>query len=275
MINSFKQWIKPYYQKWLVFQEKRPVWATLIVHGGGAVIASLFLLWAIFNIFLPIYTRHGKSRQIPNVVNKRLPQAIEELEDKGLTVRLDSVYDEKKQPLTIIEQYPKAGYTYKKRNREVILTYNMSKPPLIELPDLKGRSLDIVKEQLKSLKLNIGNILYVPYSHVVFVEYQYKGKPVKAGQKIPQGETLDIVMGSGKCTKMLTPIFIGLSLEEAIQKAHIYGLEYEVDSTKYIPFADPTKIYSQSPGIRDSVCKGDKVIFVISSHTQKKKTKKY
>lgn len=270
-MDKIKHFVQEYYQKWLNFQEKKPVLAALILHGGGVVFASLVLLWSVFNVIMPIYTRHGKSKEIPNVIKKKLSEAVEELESKGLTVRLDSVYDEKRPPLTVLDQYPKGGYTYKKRNREVIITYNMSKPPLVELPDLKGRSLDIVREQMKSLKLNIGNISYIPYPYSVFIEYQYKGKTLSAGKKIQQGETLDIVMGSGQCIKMLTPVFTGLTLKEAIRKAEQYGLEYEVDSTKHILYAQPGRVHSQSPGIRDSVCKGDKVIFVLTSYKKKKK----
>ncbi len=271
MIEQVKSKVKIYYQKWRSFQEKKPVLAAVIIHGGGVILGSFVVLWSIFNVLMPIYTRHGKSKEIPNVVKKKFHEAVEELENKGLTVRLDSVYDEKRPPLIVLDQYPKGGYTYKKRNREVIITYNMSKPPLVELPDLKGKSLDIVKEQMKSLKINIGNISYIPYPYNVFVEYQYKGKSLAAGKKIQQGETIDIVMGSGQCNKMLTPIFTGLSLKEAIRKAEQYGLEYEVDSTKYIQYAIPGKIHSQSPGIRDSVCKGDRVILVLTSYKKKKK----
>lgn len=270
-MDKLKNLIQQYYQKWKQFQEKKPVLAAVILHGGGVLLSSFVLLWSIFNVFMPVYTRHGKSKEIPNVVKKKFAQAVEELEGKGLTVRLDSVYDEKRPPLTVLDQYPKGGYTYKKGNREVIITYNMSKPPLVELPDLKGRSLDIVREQMKSLKLNIGNISYVPYPYSVFIEYQYKGKTISAGKKIQQGETLDIIIGSGQCNKMLTPVFTGMTLKEAIRKAEQYGLEYEVDSTKYIPNASTGKVHSQSPGIRDSVCKGDRVIFVLTSYRKKKK----
>lgn len=270
-MDKFKSLLKQYYQKWRTFQEKKPILAALILHGGGVVVGSFLILWSVFNVFMPIYTRHGKSKEIPNVVKKKFAEAVEELESKGLTIRLDSVYDEKRPPLVVLDQYPKGGYTYKKSNREVIVTYNMSKPPLIELPDLKGKSLDIVKEQMKSLKLNIGNISYIPYPYSVFIEYQYKGKTMSAGKKIQQGEMLDIVMGSGQCNKMLTPVFTGLTLKEAIRKAEQYGLEYEVDSSKYIQYAPIGKVHSQSPGIRDSVCKGDRVIFVLTSYKKKKK----
>lgn len=268
-MDKLKELIKKYYAKWLTFQEKKPVLAALLLHGGGAIFASFMMLWLVFNVFMPIYTKHGKSKTMPNVVKKKLLEATQELENKGLTVRLDSIYDEKYRPFEVVHQYPKGGYTYKKRNREVILTYNMSKPPLVELPDLKGRSLDIVQEQMKSLKLNIGNISYVPYPYSVFVEYQYKGKSLSAGRKVQQGESIDIVMGSGKCAKMLTPIFIGLTLKEAIRKAEMYGLEYEIDSTKHILYATKGRVHSQSPGIRDSVCKGDKVILVLPSNQRK------
>jgi beta-lactam-binding protein with PASTA domain len=69
----------------------------------------------------------------------------------------DSVYIDTLPPLTVVKQSPQSDDVVK-IHRTVYLTINRAKPPLIDMPDLRGFSFRSAQMFLESMGLKAGKI---------------------------------------------------------------------------------------------------------------------
>jgi beta-lactam-binding protein with PASTA domain len=72
---------------------------------------------------------------------------------------VDSAYNAKKRPLTVLDQTPTANAKVKE-GRTIYLTVNSRIPPMIKMPELKDASLKQAQMILESAGLNVGKLIY-------------------------------------------------------------------------------------------------------------------
>lgn len=188
----------------------------VIYHG---VVATLFYLgfFLLFALFVRWYTQHGQTIAVPEVAGKSFSEAVQILENVSLHYRIsDSVYDESKPPLTVIDQTPLPA-SLVKDGRTVYLTINATTPPRITMPDLKDVSLKQASMILQSYGLKVGKLTYKPdLAKDVVLETRVGGKAVNAGAEIKKGDKVDLILGDGLGeTSVEVPNLIGLTLREA------------------------------------------------------------
>lgn len=148
--------------------------------------------------WLDWWTQHGKTATVPELKGMRYGDAVQRLEEAGMTVELsDSVYDSKARPGAVIEQNPSGGSTVKP-GRTVYLTINAFYPRQITVPTLTDVSLRQARSALEGL--GVTNITEVP----VISEYkdlvlgaEYRGKPLRAGMRIPVNAAVVLKVGDG------------------------------------------------------------------------------
>lgn len=173
----------------------KPVFKHLLITvGSGLLIILLF-----FYGFLPSTTNHGETITVPDVKNQRLEDLEDVLVSRNLryTVNTDSGYAADQEPLTVIDQFPKANSKVKE-NRRVYVTLNARKPPLVKMPALIDKSLMISQITLQSFGLKLGKIEYRPdMAANVVLEQWYKGRPIAEGAMIPKGSNIDLYIGDG------------------------------------------------------------------------------
>lgn len=175
--------------------------------------SGLVLLMGIF-LFLNIYTQHGSSVEVPSLVKLTVADAERLLESKSLRLQVvDSVYNDKATPNTILEQFPKAGERVKE-SRTIYLIINTATPTMVNLHyrAVIGRSLADVQRKFEVLGLRVGSMEYIPGrgentvaqvkmgSRVVFIEADpMRGiKPPTAPVQIPRGSVIDLVLYKGE-----------------------------------------------------------------------------
>lgn len=189
---------------------------------GIALLLMLIVQWS-----LKSYTRHGESIAVPDLRGKSLEQAIELLDDKGLEYHvMDSVFDTDKPPMSIVEQNPKPGSGVK-TGRTIYVVVNATATPMIELPDLIGRSsLKFAKMQLESYGLKVGEPIYKPDPHLnAVIGLMVNGRAVTKKTKVPKGATVILVLGDGLGNSRITvPYLLGLRYDEAEFKLKGYSL---------------------------------------------------
>ena len=67
------------------------------------------------------------------------------------------------------------------------------------MPDLIEQTLRQAEPTLKALGLELGEKTYKPYlGKDMVLEMRYKGRKLKAGDKIPKASKIDLVLGDGK-----------------------------------------------------------------------------
>jgi beta-lactam-binding protein with PASTA domain len=192
-----------------------------------------FLFIAIFWVILPIYTHHGESVTVPNLIGKELTTVRKELRSKNLNYQVvDSVYTPDKIANTIIDQTPKAASRVKE-SRIIYLTINSSIPPNVKFPDIWGRDFDQAKRYLDFSKIKIGNVEYKPdKARNTVLQVKYNGKVIPRPDKaknippfeIPMSAIVDLVVAQSEATDVELPNLRCKTYDAAVFQLHSYKL---------------------------------------------------
>ncbi len=199
-----------------------------------AMVLTLVIFWGVFK-FLAIFTRHGEVYLVPNFSGQTVP----ELEQKGFNqyfdlMVIDSVYDVRHAPGSIVMQNPLPGAKVKK-GRHVYLTIVAKMPEMVDMPDLRNLSLRQALVLLEGKGLNVKNLQYVDYfAKNAVMEQLLDSEPVETGTKIPKGTAIGLVVGKGNHpTPVPLPFLIGKKMKEAHAALHYsslnVGQEYFLD----------------------------------------------
>jgi hypothetical protein len=172
------------------------------------------LLIAFFS--LRFYTKHGEGMDVPSVKGLTIAQAVSKLEEMGLRYEIDSVYIMDKPPGIVTDQDPDAG-TFVKGNRTIYLTINTTQAPNVTFPDIEFKSLREAQAVLESYRLKLGDTTYKPdVSRDVVLEAFFGGPIIKAGETLPTGSRISLILGDGRGNEDVElPNLIGITLEEA------------------------------------------------------------
>jgi beta-lactam-binding protein with PASTA domain len=162
----------------------------------GAAIVVLGVL--IFTVYLALgwYTKHDVKIPVPNVVGQTVSNAEIMLENEGLTVKIiDSVYNEKSEPFSIIEQIPAAGNEVKP-GRAIYVVINSGNKPKIKMPKLVDQSLTLATAVLKNNGLVLGEISY-SYDEIgnnLVISQKINGREIQPGTLLTKGTRIDLVI---------------------------------------------------------------------------------
>ncbi len=162
------------------------------------VIVVVFLV--AFVKFLDFSTNHGEEITVANLSKMKLEVAEEKLDEEGLEVfLLDTVeFRPEFPPYTIVEQDPIAGSKVKD-GRKVYVKLNAGGYAMVTFPDLKNKTFRQAENALRALGLMEGELKYVPnLAKDIVLEVSFKGKPLKAGDKLMKNSKIDFVLGDGK-----------------------------------------------------------------------------
>lgn len=175
------------------FQTNKYFWVNIT-----AMIAVMVL--AVFVVLkgLDVYTRHGEAVVVPDVKGMTVDEAAKMLRNHGLScVVSDSSYVKNKPAGMVLDLNPGVGQKVKE-DRTVYLTINTLDVPLRPVPDVADNS-SVRQAQAKILaagfKLNELQTVTGEKDWVYGVKYQ--GRPLSAGDKIPLGASLTLMVGNG------------------------------------------------------------------------------
>lgn len=179
-------------------------------------ICTVIALVLIAFFSLRFYTKHGEGFKVPAVKGLTIAQAVSNLEGLGLRYEIDSVYIMDKPPGIVTDQDPDAG-TFVKGNRTIYLTINTSLAPNVKFPDIENKSFREVKSILESYRLKLGDTTYAPdVARDVVLEAYFGGQPIKTGEVLPTGSTVDLKLGDGGGPEDVElPNLTGLTIDEA------------------------------------------------------------
>lgn len=215
----------------------------------------VILLVAFFS--LRYYTKHGQGIDVPTVKGLAFTQAVSKLESLGLRYEVDSVYIMDSPPGIVIDQDPNAG-TFVKDNRTIYLTINTALAPEAKFPDVEFKSLREAQALIESFGFKLGDTTFKPDVSTDVLQASFGGQVVKAGEKLPKGSRIDLILGNGQGNEEREiPVLIGLTKDEAIfairngAKLNLGIISYEgsiTDSTTAV-------VVRQTPFATDSVTK--------------------
>lgn len=175
------------------FKANKYFWVNII----AMVVVACVVLFVVLK-GLDVYTRHGEAVVVPDVKGMQIEEAETFLRKHGLTCLVsDSSYVKNKPAESVLELTPAAGQKVKE-GRTIYLTINTLSVPLRVIPDVADNS-SMRQAQAKILasgfKLAENQIVSGEKDWVYGVKYQ--GRQLRAGDKIPAGATLTLIVGSG------------------------------------------------------------------------------
>ena len=175
------------------FRQNKYFWINIL-----AMIAVVVLLMFGTLKGIDIYTHHGEAVVVPDVKGMTVAEAGAVFDSRGLAcIVSDSTYVKDKPAGCILDYNPAAGQKVKE-GRIIYLTINAINIPLQVVPDVADNS-SLRQAQAKLLnagfKLNQVQLVNGEKDWVYGVKYQ--GRQLAAGEKIPVGSSLTLMVGNG------------------------------------------------------------------------------
>ncbi len=236
---SFKSFLK---NSDVAFVLKMVLLAVIIV----VVLAVAALLW------LDKYTHHGDEVIVPDVVNSYVEEASILAGAEGLHLQIaDTTYNRRFKLGSIVEQKPAAN-SRTKRGGDLYVIVNAKTVQQVPLPNLRDISFRQAEATLRSIGLALGEVTYQPseYKNLV-LDVRKDGEAVNAGQRFPEGTTIDLVVGLGSGTEeTVAPNLLGKTPDQAraillAKKLSLGGIHYDAEETD--DNRDLFVIYAQNP----------------------------
>jgi len=231
----------------------------LLIHVILASGILLILLLLYFFAYLPGTTNHGESITVPSIEGMAISQLEDFLIKRNLRYEVnDSSYSSEYPPLTVLKQYPEAGSKVKE-GRKIFISINRVSPPTVPVPALVDGSVVNADAVLRSNELKRGRIELVAGPFNVVKEMKYQGRTIEAGEAIPKGSIIDLVVMDGGSTTFEAPDYLGLNLEDA--KVIIFGSNLNIGMITLVGDTLGTNavILKQKPEPNENIKVGDVV----------------
>ena len=161
-----------------------------------AVLAYLFMHWLTFT------TDHEHEIAVPNLAKLTEEQVEEKLDGLDLDYELlySVDYRDNYPKFSVVEQDPLPG-TKVKVGRKVYIKINSSGFSSVQLPNLIEKTYREAIPTLKALGLEAGTATYIPnLAKDLVLEMRFKGRNLKAGDRVLKASKIDLVLGDGKAT---------------------------------------------------------------------------
>jgi beta-lactam-binding protein with PASTA domain len=180
----------------------------------------LMIILIFSEVFLAIFTRHGQKIEVPDLTGLIYKDAAKLCRKKNMKLIIsDSIFLANKKGGEIIEQNPKGGF-FVKRNRKIYVVINSQQPEIVVVPNVFEISFRQAKATLQSTGIKVGKIEYTSDMALNTVkELKYRGKTIKANEKLPKYSVLDVVLGNGYGSNYANiPDLYGLKYEQTKDK---------------------------------------------------------
>lgn len=168
-------------------------WLNLLAMCIVAVVA----VWLTFR-WMDSYTMHGNAILVPDVSDMDENEAITILQNHELQgLSTDKMYIKDVPAGTVVMQRPKADAKVK-RGRTIYLTVSSGNEPMVELPDVADNcSYRQAASQLRAAGFILTDNDTIPGELDWVYKVLWNGTETRRGQKVPEGSTLTLVVGSG------------------------------------------------------------------------------
>lgn len=203
------------------------VWSkNFAIHFGLIILVYVVGVMALKGC-LSYSTSHGEKIEVPNLVGKNQNNLKNILAASELEYEvLDSIYDPSKVEGTVLAQDPEATSISKVyvKSTHVVKVRVSKRTQLVEVPALVDKSQRFAATVLKSRGFRY-KLEYKPTleAHGAILQQLYKNKPIKAGERLPIGSTIKLIVGRGEAgLPQDLPDLFGLTIEEA--RARVMGM---------------------------------------------------
>ena len=157
------------------FKTNKFFWLNIV----AMIVVVVVMIFGVLK-WMDVYTHHGETVVVPDVKGMTTEEAAKMFRNRGLVAVIsDTKYVKDKAAGIILELKPGAGEKVKE-GRTVYLTVNTLDVPLRVIPDVADNS-SLRQAQAKLLSAG----------------FKYQGRQLTAGEKIPMGASLTLMVGDG------------------------------------------------------------------------------
>lgn len=185
--------------------DRHPVLVNVVI-----IIIVAVLGICIAYLSLGLFTKHGRSKEVPSVELSNYSDAIKKLNDAGFKTEIrDSVYRDDVRPGLVVEQFPRPG-SMVKPGRKVFLYINAVHPKEVVIDDdphpldnaLKSFSLRQGIARLEELGFKNIKVVKVLGHDDCIVKVIANGRTVKKTQKVPINAQIIIEVSDGRLNEL-------------------------------------------------------------------------
>jgi serine/threonine-protein kinase len=235
---------------------------------GIVVLIGLILFFLFDNILMPWYVQKGKTTKVPDVIGLYLEDAKQKIKDAGLDPKEAEFKNDKRYKVgTVVVQNPVAEAEVK-RDRGVYLTISGGEE-LVDVPNLKGKSVREAAFNLEKNNLKLGMISYEP-SEEIFANTIIR-QEIAPGQKIRSGNVINVTVSQGHSTDKHPVPDVSLKTFSEAEKILTDG-GFRVGKTTYQTNVDllPNTILEQYPRAGELLQLGQPIDLVVAQKTDTK-----
>jgi serine/threonine-protein kinase len=198
-------------------QYKKKRWNPWVI-----TLLTLLGLTAVVLLILWLTSAFGNEQQVsvPNVIGKQVDEATAELDDAGLSPRVEQVPSETVDPGIVIDQDPRGGESVDEAST-VTLRVSSGLGP-VEIPDVRNRTVDEARQMLTDARLDVVVDPAEP-SNSVAKDSVIRTDPA-AGETVEAGSTVHIIPSAG----ITVPDVVNAPQEEAARTLQDAGFVVQV-----------------------------------------------
>ena len=226
------------------------------------LLSSLVLFFLFDSILMPLYVQKGKTTKVPDIVGLTIDEAIQKIKEAGLDPKGAEYKNDKRYKIgSVIVQNPIAESEVK-LGRGVYVTISGGEE-LVEVPNLKGKSVRDAAFNLEKNNLKLGTISYEP-SEEIFANTIIRQENIP-GTKIKSGTLINITVSQGRSTdKHPVPDVSLKTINEAEKILTENG--FRMGKTTYQVNADilPNTILEQTPKAGELLQLGQTIDLIIA-----------
>jgi serine/threonine-protein kinase len=233
---------------------------------GILLIAGIFLFFLIDNIIIPLYVQKGKTTKVPDIIGLPVEQAKLKIRSAGLGPKEAEYKTDKRYEIgTVTLQNPPADAEVK-YGRGVYMTISGGEE-LVEVPNLKGKSVREAAFNLERCGLKLGAITYEP-SDDIFANTIVR-QEISPNKKIRSGDRIDVVISQGRSTDTHSIPDVSLKTLSEAEKI-LMDNGFRVGKVSYQVNLDllPNTVLEQMPRAGELMKLGESIDLTITQKTE-------
>ncbi|GAA6257667.1 PASTA domain-containing protein [Bacteroides sp. f07] len=175
------------------FKTNKFFWLNII----AMIVVVVVMVFGVLK-WLDIHTHHGETVMVPDVKGMTVEEATKMFRNHGLVcVISDTKYVKDKAAGIVLDLKPGVGDKVKE-GRTVYLTVNTQDIPLRVIPDVADNSsLRQAEAKLQSAGFKLTEIQLIHGEKDWVYGVKYQGRQLAAGEKVPVGASLTLMVGNG------------------------------------------------------------------------------
>ncbi len=160
------------------------------------ILVTIFIVFFCLIKWLSAYTDHGEFVEVPDFKGQEISTLKSFVNNKAVSYQvIDSIYDPKEKPGTVLRQEPEAKSKVK-HNRTIYLYVTGMVAPQVQMPKLIDRSERQARLILQTYGLKVGRVTEKQADcNGCILSQTIKGKDIEPGKGVKKGSVIDLVVG--------------------------------------------------------------------------------